>query len=159
MEGPGCKLKGEKLKAAVVGQRVVNVTGNVIDNRPKWAKDNQTNFHKFLGKTVTDVKTLGKELFLLFDYELCLRIHFLMDGYVSYNNQLAGFESRGKEPQKPRLELTLSKDIVGFYMCSVDTRELEETLERWRSNISLDVCWHLFDAPRVAEIILSEKNK
>jgi len=159
VEGPGCKLKGEKLKATVVGQKVLNVTGNVIDNRPKWATDKETKFHSFVGKKVTDVKTLGKELFLLFDYKLCLRIHFLMDGYVTYNNQLAGFESRGREPQKPRLEITLSKDIVGFYLCSVETRETEETLERWRTNISLDVCWHLFDAPRVADIILGEDNK
>jgi len=159
VEGPGCKLKGEKLKKATVGQTVLRVTGNVIDNRPKWAKDKETNFHNFSGKKVTDVKTLGKELFIIFDYELCLRIHFLMDGYVTYNNQLAGFESRNKESQKARLELTLSKDIVGFYSCSVETREREETEERWKTNISLDVCWQLFDGPRVADLILSEDNK
>ena len=159
VEGPGCKLKGEKLKATVVGQKVLHVTGNLIENIPKWAKDKETKFNNFVGKKVTDVKTLGKELFIIFDHELCLRIHFLMDGYVSFNNQLPGFGSRNKEPQKARLELTLSQDIVGFYLCSVETREREETMERWRTNINLDVCWHLFDAPRVADIILSEDNK
>ena len=174
VEGPGCKLKGEKLKSAVSGQKVLHVTGNVIDNRPKWAKDKETNFHNFTGKKVTDVKTLGKELFILFDYELCLRIHFLMEGYVSYNNQLAGFEARNKKPEKARLELTLSKDTVGFYLCSVETRKRDETQERWRANISLDVCWKLFDGwfvllfvsidvlllgPRVADLILTENNK
>ena len=161
VEGPGCKLKGEKLKTAVVGQKVVGVRGNVIDNRPKWATDKQTDFHQFVGNEVTDVKTLGKELFIIFDFELCLRIHFLMDGSVSYNNQLAGFERRNKEahPPKPRLELTLTRDIVGFYSCSVERRDRQGTLERWRTNISLDICWHLFDGPRVADIILSEKNR
>ena len=122
VEGPGCKLKGEKLKATVVGQKVLHVTGNLIENIPKWAKDKETKFNNFVGKKVTDVKTLGKELFIIFDHELCLRIHFLMDGYVSYNNQLPGFGSRNKEPQKARLELTLSKDIVGFYLCSVERK-------------------------------------
>ena len=158
VEGPGCKLKGEKLKTAAVGQKVLGVRGNVIDNRPKWATDKQTDFHQFVGKEVTDVKTLGKELFLIFDFELCLRIHFLMDGSVSYNNQLGGFERRNKVPPTPRLELTLSRDIVGFYSCSVERRDKEKTLERWRTNISLDICWHLFDGPRAADIILSEGN-
>ena len=27
VEGPGCKLKGEKMKAKVVGQKVVGVSG------------------------------------------------------------------------------------------------------------------------------------
>ena len=48
VEGPGCKLKGEKLKTAVVGQKVVAVRGNVIDNRPKWATDKETDFHQFV---------------------------------------------------------------------------------------------------------------
>ena len=82
VEGPGCKLKGEKLKATALGQRVVNVSGNVIDNRPKKDQEKQTPFHKLLDNKITDVRTLGKELFVFFDQDFCLRIHFLMSGYV-----------------------------------------------------------------------------
>ena len=32
-----------------------------------------TNLQKFVGRRIVDVKTLGKELFLIFDYEICLR--------------------------------------------------------------------------------------
>ena len=28
---------------------------------------------KFVGKRIVDVRTLGKELFLIFDHEICLR--------------------------------------------------------------------------------------
>ena len=89
VEGPGNKLKGEKMKATVVGQVelfslssanlerkllfyfqvVKSVEGPVAEAGNKKSTDLQ----KFLGRRVVDVKTLGKELFLIFDQEMCLR--------------------------------------------------------------------------------------
>ena len=117
VEGPGCKLKGEKMKATVVGQIVRNVSGNVIENRPKKDLDKPSVFHSLEGRKVTDVKTLGKELFVFFDHPAsCLRVHFLMSGYVRYNHLQSDPDegARKKSPEKPRLELELSKDVASF---------------------------------------------
>ena len=160
VEGPGCKLKGEKLKSSVVGQKVVGVAGNIIENRPKRDQDKESPYHGLIGRLVTDVRTLGKELFLVLDRGQCVRVHFLMAGYVRYNNQQSDPDegARKKQPERPRLELALSKDVVGFFLCSVELREREETLERWDSMISLDVCWARFDAVRAADKIMEEAN-
>ena len=85
VEGPGNKLKGEKMKATVVGQVelssanlasvsffqvVKSVEGPLAEAGNKKSVDLQ----KFLGRRIVDVKTLGKELFLIFDQEICLRL-------------------------------------------------------------------------------------
>jgi len=171
VEGPGCKLKGEKLKATALGQRVVNVSGNVIDNRPKKDQEKQTPFHKLLDNKITDVRTLGKELFVFFDQDFCLRIHFLMSGYVRYNHQQSDPDegARKKQPEKPRLELELirekssnlnmQRNYVSFYLCSVEIRNSCETFQRWQDNISLDVCCTFFDAVKVTDKIMDDVNK
>ena len=158
VEGPGCKLKGEKLKSSVVGQKVVGVAGNIIENRPKRDQGKESPYHGLIGRLVTDVRTLGKELFLLLDGGQCVRVHFLMAGYVRYNNQQSDPDegARKKQPERPQLELALTKDAVGFFLCSVELRQREETLERWDSMISLDVCWARFDAVRAADKIMEE---
>ena len=153
-------MKGEKLKSSVVGQKVVGVAGNIIENRPKRDQGKESPYHGLIGRLVTDVRTLGKELFLLLDGGQCVRVHFLMAGYVRYNNQQSDPDegARKKQPERPRLELALSKDVVGFFLCSVELRQREETLERWDSMISLDVCWARFDAVRAADKIMEEAN-
>ena len=160
VEGPGCKLKGEKLKSTTVGQRIVNVAGNIIEKRPKKDQDKETPYHKLKGHVITDVRTLGKELFLFLDYELCLRIHFLMAGYVRFNDQQSDPDegARKTQPERPRLELQLNKDLVSFYLCSVELRDGKETMERWENMISLDVCWNMFDAVRSADKIMEKEN-
>ena len=160
VEGPGCKLKGEKLKSLAVGQKVKKVGGNVIENRPKKDQDKPTPYDDLTNHTVTDVRTLGKELFVIFDHELCLRVHFLMSGYVRYNNQQSDPDegARKTQPERPRLELELSRDVVGFYLCSAELRQCQETVERWQRMISLDVCWSMFDSVRAADKILEEVN-
>ena len=161
VEGPGNKLKGEKMKATVVGQKVEGVAGNVIDNRPKKDLNSTTPYHLLLGHRVVDVKTLGKELFLILDHKSCVRVHFLMAGFVRYNHQQTDPDesSRKKELEKPRLELTLSKDTVSFYQCSTELRNLEETLARWERMITLDICWKMFDSVRATDRILEDSNQ
>lgn len=41
-------------------------------------------YDSFVGKSVTDVKTLGKELFVFVEGEFCLRVHFLMNGSLRW---------------------------------------------------------------------------
>jgi formamidopyrimidine-DNA glycosylase len=86
VEGPGCKLKGEKMRTITVGQKVVRVGGNALDKRPKSAPA-LTPFHALLQRHIVDVRTLGKELFVVFDGGACLRVHFLMAGFVRYNDK------------------------------------------------------------------------
>jgi len=161
VEGPGCKLKGEKMKGTITGQKVKGVSGNVIDNRPKKDVGSMTPYHLLLGHHVIDVKTLGKELFLIFDHLSCLRVHFLMAGFVRYNHAQSDPDesARKKEVEKPRLELELSKDIVSFYQCSTELRNTEETLARWERMITLDICWKMFDSVRAIDTIMETKNR
>ncbi len=161
VEGPGCKLKGEKLKSTVVGQKVKNVGGNVIENRPKKDQDKQTPYHALAGRSVIDVRTLGKELFLFLDTGPCLRVHFLMSGYVRFNNQQTDPDegARKTQPERPRLELEMTRDVVSFYLCSVELRDDQETRDRWERMITLDVCWSRFDAKRSADTIMEARHE
>jgi len=159
VEGPGCKLKGEKMKATVVGQKVKG--GNVVDNRPKKDLNSATPYHLLLGHHVVDVKTLGKELFLILDHPSCVRVHFLMAGFVRYNHAQSDPDESARKttPEKPRLELQLSKDTVSFYQCSTELRNLDESLARWERMITLDICWNMFDAVRATDTILQASNQ
>jgi len=153
VEGPGTKLKGEKMKAIAVGQVVKTVAG-IAAMVPKY--------QNLVGLKVIDVRTLGKELFIFFQNNMCVRLHFLMDGFVRYNNELGSGIGRA-EPKVSKTEakfvLTLSNDLVSAYQCSVEMRPGEATLERWHNMITLDICWREFDAKRSAETILAEKNQ
>ena len=68
VEGPGCKLKGEKLKATTAGQVVKGVAGKIINNKPKKMSNSSSPYHLLLGQKIVDVKTLGKELFIILDH-------------------------------------------------------------------------------------------
>jgi len=169
VEGPGNKLKGEKMKATVVGQVVKSVEGPLAEAGNKKSVDLQ----KFLERRIVDVKTLGKELFLIFDQEICLRIHFLMSGFVRYNlkssdpdeSQHAGAKINNADtddrglPQGLQLELRCSKDLVSLHQCSVEIRPTEPSLQRWEAMISLDICWAQFDATRAFLKIVEAKNQ
>jgi len=163
VEGPGCKLKGEKLKAAASGQVVKKVSGSAVDNaRPG---PNRNAFLDLVGRTVTDVRTLGKELFLIFNHSLCVRVHFLMEGFVRYNHSAPGNDentnTKNKDPEavKPRLELQLTKDLVGFYSCSADLRDTNECVTKWENMIRLDICWPSFDSVRAFSIMREKRQE
>jgi len=160
VEGPGCKLKGEKMKAKVVGQTLKEVSGNAIENRPKRDLNKPTPYHALINKKIIDVKTLGKELFIFFCSGECLRVHFLMAGFVRYNDKSEDPDegAQRKDVEKPRLQLQLNKDVVSLYQCSTDLRNGEKTLERWTNQINLDICWPEFDAQRAAREIMDPRN-
>ena len=97
VEGPGCKLKGEKMRAKVLGQKVVQVAGNAVEKRPKSAVG-PSPFLELVGREVVDVRTLGKELFIILTGGSCLRVHFLMAGFVRYNNLSGNRRILGSKP-------------------------------------------------------------
>jgi endonuclease VIII-like 3 len=160
VEGPGCKLKGEKMRGKIIGQTVKAISGNAIENRPKRDKDKPTPFHSILGKKVIDVKTLGKELFIFFCSGHCLRVHFLMAGFVRYNGASEDPDEGAKKKlvENPRLQLNLDKDVVSLYQCSTEIRDSEQTEKRWNNNIELDICWKQFNHERATQEILNVRN-
>lgn len=169
VEGPGNKLKGEKMRGTVVGQKVKKVMGSAVRN-------GGAKYQVFEGKTVTDVKTLGKELFIILDHHTCIRVHFLMNGYVRYNKKVSdpdesaraggGGEGGGGDEKGIRgigdalpLELEMSRDLVSLHQCQVQVRDLQPELDRWERMITLDICWPSFDHARAAQVIMAETNQ
>jgi len=160
VEGPGCKLKGEKMKGKILGQTVKSISGNAIENRPKRDLEKPTPFHNLIKRKIIDVKTLGKELFIFFCSGECLRVHFLMAGFVRYNGASEDPDegAKKKTPEKPRLQLNLDKDVVSMYQCSTEVRNSEETDKRWNNMIELDICWKQFNHERATKEILDPRN-
>ncbi len=125
VEGPGCKLKGEKMRGKVLGQKVVHVAGNAVDKRPK--KAGESPLQALVGQQVVDVRTLGKELFLLLSGGSCLRVHFLMAGFFRYN------DLAGKTAQRSILLLCCdcfrSADLRKEFSCFMVVYHRERILE------------------------------
>ncbi|XP_042876877.1 endonuclease 8-like 3 [Penaeus japonicus] len=157
VEGPGCKLKGEKLKKRVKGQIVKNISGNAIEKRSKAAREAGSPFDVLIGMKLTDVKTLGKELFAIFENDACLRVHFLMAGSTRYNNEPREFGD-GKS-ETPRLKLSMTRDEVGFYDSAVEMRSAAECLAKYDELIDLDICSPTFNAKRATDTILEHQDR
>nr|XP_027213066.1 endonuclease 8-like 3 [Penaeus vannamei] len=157
VEGPGCKLKGEKLKKRVKGQVVQKISGNVIEKRSKAEREAGSPFDVLIGMKLTDVKTLGKELFAIFENDACLRVHFLMAGSARYNNEPKEFGD-GKS-ETPRLKLFMTRDEVGFYDTAVEMRSAAECLTKYDELIDLDICSSTFNAKRATDIILEHQDR
>jgi len=162
VEGPGCKLKGERLKASVLGQQILTVLGNVVKSKSKKGDNSSSKYLLLKGLRIQDVKTLGKELFILLENDFCIRIHFLMDGFVRYNMQVSDPDessSKSKEEIQATLEFELSKDVVSFFQCSTDIRSSKDSLARWENMITLDICWKMFDFPRAVNTIMDGQHQ
>ncbi|KAK7086552.1 Nei endonuclease VIII-like 3 [Halocaridina rubra] len=157
VEGPGCKLNGEKLRKRAKGQVVKAISGNVFEKRTKAEKQVVSPYDKFIGKKLLDVKTLGKELFAIFEDDLCLRVHFLMNGSLRFNNEAREFGD-GKAAE-PRLRLHMSKDEVGFYDSAVELRSAAECIEKYNLYIDLDICSPTFDAKRAALALMEHPER
>ncbi|KAK7471346.1 hypothetical protein BaRGS_00036021 [Batillaria attramentaria] len=122
VEGPGCKLKGEKIKAKILRQTAKSVKGNAVDREQKGKKKEEPGVTSFqggiVGQTLDDVLTLGKELFMFFG-ESCLRVHFLMAGSFRVNDQQVDTDG-GKAAATASLEIQFSKDKLTFYKCAAE---------------------------------------
>ncbi|XP_019507275.1 PREDICTED: endonuclease 8-like 3 [Hipposideros armiger] len=161
VEGPGCTLNGEKIRARVCpGQAVTEVRGSALQRLgDPWLphaasvaavssqannKASSRNFLKlFSGHVYSGVETLGKELFMYFGPR-ALRIHFGMKGSIMINPP----EHKNKNGVSPVLEVQLTKDLICFFDSSVELRNSTESQQRIRMMEELDVCSPKFSFSR-----------
>ncbi|XP_027693159.1 endonuclease 8-like 3 isoform X2 [Vombatus ursinus] len=177
VEGPGCTLNAEKIRARVrPGQAVTGVRGSALQppgapwppaacpgapaSSPWIAptnsnKDSCWNFPGLLnGCVYSGVETLGKELFMYFGLK-ALRIHFGMNGAVLINP----LRSKGHTRASPVFEVQLTKDLICFYDSSVEFRNSLESKQRIRMMEDLDVCSPRFNFSRAESEVKKQKDR
>ncbi|XP_060699110.1 endonuclease 8-like 3 isoform X1 [Hemiscyllium ocellatum] len=143
VEGPGCTLNGEKIRSRVKqGQRVVELRGSLI-TQINGSVSCQNGILLLKGKVYTDVKTLGKELFIFFGLTT-LRIHFGMHGSVCINSS----GRRHKDGAAAVLEIQLTNDLISFFDSTVDVRNTSECEQKLKLLEELDVCSARFSHSR-----------
>lgn len=98
-EGPSILLMKEDLQT-FVGKKVVEASGNAV-----------TDISMLEDKTLLDIRTFGKQTYLIFD-EIYVRIHLLMFGSYSIDEQT-------KPDKGLRLALVFKTGSMYFYTCSV----------------------------------------
>ncbi|XP_003792846.2 endonuclease 8-like 3 [Otolemur garnettii] len=176
VEGPGCTLNGEKIRARVLpGQAVTDVRGSALQSLggrapshaaasaplSPWAatlnnnKDSSQNFLKLLnGYVYSGVETLGKELFMYFGPK-ALRIHFGMKGSIMINP----LEYKNRNGISPVFEIQLSKDLICFFDSSVELRNSMESQQRIRMMGEVDVCSPKFSFSRAESEVKKQKGR
>ncbi|XP_010342726.2 endonuclease 8-like 3 [Saimiri boliviensis] len=175
VEGPGCTLNGEKIRARVLpGQAVTGVRGSALRNLrgralPRAASSavvspqaavlnnndsSQNVLSLFNGYVYNGVETLGKELFMYFGPK-ALRIHFGMKGSVMINP----LEYKYKNGTSPVLEMQLTKDLICFFDSSVELRNSMESQQRIRMMKELDVCSPTFSFLRAESEVKKQKGQ
>ncbi|NXI34213.1 NEIL3 Endonuclease, partial [Galbula dea] len=159
VEGPGCALYGERLRARVRrGQAVRSVRGSAppaTAGGATPASEERTSGHDLLvGHVYRGVETLGKELFMYFDQK-ALRIHFGMNGSMCINPT----GSKDGKRALPVLEIQLTEDTVCFFEVTVEYRNAAESEQKVRLMESLDVCSPKFSFLRAATEIKQQKTR
>ncbi|XP_061179751.1 endonuclease 8-like 3 [Saccostrea echinata] len=158
VEGPGCKLKGEKIKSKLMNQAVKSVSGNAVDREKKPKKGiTVSQFDVLIGKTLTKVQTLGKELFMYFG-DICLRVHFLMAGSFRVNGQALD-KDYGKLTETPSLQVDFSTDVLTFYKSAVQIRESESCSTRYDDLHDLDICSPVFNHQRAVTLVMEQCDR
>ncbi|XP_070613563.1 endonuclease 8-like 3 isoform X3 [Erythrolamprus reginae] len=137
VEGPGCKLNGEKISRRITpGQTVRGVRGTAVvpsapyvgtlkrtvaDSVSDTITGNKNLCQSFLqvvnGSVYCGVETLGKELFIYFG-DKALRIHFGMNGSLRINPDA----SRNRSVELSALEIQFTTDLICFYDATVALR-------------------------------------
>ncbi|KAM6270228.1 endonuclease 8-like 3 isoform 1-T1 [Porphyrio hochstetteri] len=165
VEGPGCTLSGERLRARVRrGQVVRSVRGSAppaAAGNATAASEERTSGPDFLiGHVYRGVETLGKELFMYFDQK-ALRIHFGMNGSMRINPD----GSRDRNGALPVLEIQLTEDTLCFFEVTVEysvfcsSRNAAESERKVRMMESLDVCSPKFSFIRAQSQIKQQKTR
>ncbi|XP_030348500.1 endonuclease 8-like 3 isoform X3 [Strigops habroptila] len=158
VEGPGCTLHGERLRARVRrGQAVRSARGSALAAGAcgaTAASEERTSGHDFLvGHVYRGVETLGKELFMYFGQK-ALRIHFGMNGSMCINPN----GSKNRNAALPVLEIQLTEDTVCFFEVTVEYRNAAESERKVRMMESLDVCSPKFSFLRAESEIKQHKT-
>ncbi|XP_055132447.1 endonuclease 8-like 3 isoform X2 [Symphalangus syndactylus] len=175
VEGPGCTLNGEKIRARVLpGQAVTGMRGSALRSlqgrvlrlaastavvSPQAAALNNNDSSQnvlslFNGYVYSGVETLGKELFMYFGPK-ALRIHFGMKGSIMINP----LEYKYKNGASPVLEVQLTKDLICFFDSSVELRNSMESQQRIRMMKELDVCSPEFSFLRAESELKKQKGR
>ncbi|NXW06848.1 NEIL3 Endonuclease, partial [Fregetta grallaria] len=119
------------------------------------ASEEGTSGHNFLvGHIYRGVETLGKELFMYFDWK-ALRIHFGMNGSMYINPD----GSKDRNGALPVLEIQLTEDTVCFFEVTVEYRNAAESERKVRMMESLDVCSPKFSVLRAESEIKQQKTR
>ncbi|XP_077135656.1 endonuclease 8-like 3 [Ranitomeya variabilis] len=158
VEGPGCTLNGEKIRARVArGQRVQAVRGSAggTKSATNAAPDSNSGvLQSLVSCNFTGVETLGKELFMYFGLK-ALRIHFGMNGSMRINPA----EKTDRSGAPAALEVQLTKDLICFFDSRVDVRNASDCKEKVRSFESLDVCSFKFSFSRAKSEIKMQGSR
>ncbi len=118
-EGPSIVMLKE-LVAPFEGKKIVAALGNA-----------KIDFGKLTGKKIAAIKSFGKH-FLLSTPDITVRIHFLLFGSYSVNEQT-------KPARSLRLQLQFKKGVLYFYTCFV--KLIEDDLVKvydWRADVMND---------------------
>ncbi|KAK9398979.1 endonuclease 8-like 3 [Crotalus adamanteus] len=174
VEGPGCKLNGEKISSRIApGQIVRCVRGTAlvpsasqdgaskrraadgVSDKISGNKNLCQSFLKVLnGCMYYGVETLGKELFMYFG-EKTLRIHFGMNGSLRINPDA----SQNRSITLTALEIQFTTDLICFYDAAVELRNTVECEEKIRMLGDLDVCCSKFSFQRAESEIKKQKDR
>lgn len=175
VEGPGCTLNGEKIRARVLpGQAVTGVRGTALQSllgpamspaaspadvatsaAPMNAKDSGWKLLRlFNGYVYSGVETLGKELFMYFGHR-ALRIHFGMKGSILINPR----EGENRAGASPALAVQLTRDLICFYDSSVELRNSVESQQRVRVMEELDICSPKFSFSRAESEVKKQGDR
>ncbi|XP_074085021.1 endonuclease 8-like 3 isoform X2 [Macrotis lagotis] len=171
VEGPGCALNAEKIRARVrAGQVVTGVRGSARrapaagpgapapSSSTALVNNNKDSCWNFLGMlngcVYSGVETLGKELFMFFGPK-ALRIHFGMNGAVLINP----LKNKDQTRAPPVFEVQLTKDLICFYDSSIEFRNSLESKQRIRMMEDLDVCSPKFNFSRAESEVKKQKNR
>ncbi|XP_053734442.1 endonuclease 8-like 3 [Synchiropus splendidus] len=153
VEGPGCTLNGEKIRAKVCkGQKLKDIRGSLTTTSANKSEGNV--FRCLVGSPYTGVETLGKELFLYFGSR-ALRVHFGMNGSMRINPA----ERKDKSSSVPLLEIHLTNDTVCFFDSTVEIRLTEDCEQRVKALHILDVCSPKFSFSRSVEAVRSQRSR
>ena len=106
-EGPSLIIVKENI-TPFIGKKIVTANG-----------DAKIDYSKLAGKKILDIRTWGKQLFIVLK-DATIRIHFLMFGSYSVNEQT-------RLARSIRLHFVFKKGEIYFYTCAV--RELEGDLD------------------------------
>nr|XP_022309457.1 endonuclease 8-like 3 isoform X2 [Crassostrea virginica] len=158
VEGPGCKIKGEKIKSKLINQTVKTVSGNAVDREIKPKKGvTVSQFDVLTGRTLTEVLTLGKELFMFFG-DVCLRVHFLMAGSFRVNGQALD-KDYGKLTETPSLQVNFNADVLTFYKSAAQIRDSESCRTRYNDLNDLDICSPVFNHQRAVAMVMEQTDR
>ncbi|XP_053559831.1 endonuclease 8-like 3 [Bombina bombina] len=158
VEGPGCTLNGEKIRARVPpGQSVVELRGSAVNGKKTQNSDPRASgctLLSLVGSIFAGVETLGKELFLYFGMK-ALRVHFGMNGSMRINP----IDKKDKSALPAVLEIQLVKDSICFYDSTVDIRNASESKERISLFETLDVCSSKFSFSRAEMEVKNQRSR